>query len=247
MRVEGCAALVSGGASGLGAATARALAEAGARVVVLDLPAALDSADLPESVLRISGDVLDADAVQRAVTAAEGLRIAVTCAGVATPGRLLGRDGPLALDAFERVLRINTVGTLNVLRLAAAAIAEGEPVEGERGVLITTASIAAFEGQIGQAAYAASKGAVAALTLPLARELAAALIRVVSIAPGTFDTPLLAGLPEAARAALGEAVPHPARLGRPSEFAALVRHVIENPMLNGEVIRLDGALRMPPR
>ncbi|AZZ52572.1 SDR family NAD(P)-dependent oxidoreductase [Rathayibacter festucae] len=247
MRVEGCAALVSGGASGLGAATARALAEAGARVVVLDLPAALDSADLPESVLRISGDVLDADAVQRAVTAAEGLRIAVTCAGVATPGRLLGRDGPLALDAFERVLRINTVGTLNVLRLAAAAIAEGEPVDGERGVLITTASIAAFEGQIGQAAYAASKGAVAALTLPLARELASALIRVVSIAPGTFDTPLLAGLPEAARAALGEAVPHPARLGRPSEFAALVRHVIENPMLNGEVIRLDGALRMPPR
>ncbi|TDX75925.1 NAD(P)-dependent dehydrogenase (short-subunit alcohol dehydrogenase family) [Rathayibacter sp. PhB151] len=247
MRVEGCAALVSGGASGLGAATARALAEAGARVVVLDLPTALDSADLPESILRIPGDVLDADAVQRAVTAAEGLRIAVTCAGVATPGRLLGRDGPLALDAFERVLRINTVGTLNVLRLAAAAIAEGEPVEGERGVLITTASIAAFEGQIGQAAYAASKGAVAALTLPLARELAAALIRVVSIAPGTFDTPLLAGLPEAARAALGEAVPHPARLGRPSEFAALVRHVIENPMLNGEVIRLDGALRMPPR
>ncbi|MCJ1672196.1 MULTISPECIES: SDR family NAD(P)-dependent oxidoreductase [unclassified Rathayibacter] len=247
MRVEGCAALVSGGASGLGAATARALAEAGARVVVLDLPAALDSADLPESVLRIAGDVLDGDAVQRAVTAAEGLRIAVTCAGVATPGRLLGRDGPLSLDAFERVLRINTVGTLNVLRLAAAAIAEGEPVEGERGVLVTTSSIAAFEGQIGQAAYAASKGAVAALTLPLARELAAALIRVVSIAPGTFDTPLLAGLREAARTALGEAVPHPARLGRPSEFAALVRHVIENPMLNGEVIRLDGALRMPPR
>ncbi|ROP43556.1 MULTISPECIES: SDR family NAD(P)-dependent oxidoreductase [unclassified Rathayibacter] len=247
MRVEGCAALVSGGASGLGAATVRALAEAGARVVVLDLPTALDSADLPESILRIPGDVLDADAVQRAVTAAEGLRIAVTCAGVATPGRLLGRDGPLALDAFERVLRINTVGTLNVLRLAAAVIAEGEPIDGERGVLITTASIAAFEGQIGQAAYAASKGAVAALTLPLARELASALIRVVSIAPGTFDTPLLAGLPEAARAALGEAVPHPARLGRPSEFAALVRHVIENPMLNGEVIRLDGALRMPPR
>lgn len=247
MRVEGCAALVSGGASGLGAATARALAEAGARVVVLDLPAALDSADLPEPVLRIAGDVLDADAVQRAATAADGLRIAVTCAGVATPGRLLGRDGPLALDAFERVLRINTVGTLNVLRLAAAAIAEGEPVDGERGVLVTTSSIAAFEGQVGQAAYAASKGAVAALTLPLARELAPALIRVVSIAPGTFDTPLLAGLPEAARAALGEAVPHPARLGRPSEFAALVRHVIENPMLNGEVIRLDGALRMPPR
>ncbi|NQX06479.1 SDR family NAD(P)-dependent oxidoreductase [Rathayibacter sp. VKM Ac-2856] len=247
MRVEGCSALVSGGASGLGAATARALDEAGARVVVLDLPAALDAADVPESIVRVAGDVLDADAVQRAVAAADGLRIAVACAGVATPGRLLGRDGPLALDAFERVLRINTVGTLNVLRLAAAAIAEAEPVDGERGVLVTTSSVAAFEGQIGQAAYAASKGAVAALTLPLARELAAVLIRVVSIAPGTFDTPLLAGLPEAARTALGEAVPHPARLGRPSEFAALVRHVIENPMLNGEVIRLDGALRMPPR
>lgn len=247
MRVAGCSALVSGGASGLGAATARALDEAGARVVVLDLPTALDAADLPESIQRVAGDVLDADAVQRAVAAADGLRIAVACAGVATPGRLLGRDGPLALDAFERVLRINTVGTLNVLRLAAAAIAEAEPVDGERGVLVTTSSVAAFEGQIGQAAYAASKGAVAALTLPLARELAAALIRVVSIAPGTFDTPLLAGLPEAARTALGEAVPHPARLGRPSEFAALVRHVIENPMLNGEVIRLDGALRMPPR
>ena len=247
MRVEGCSALVSGGASGLGAATARALHEAGARVVVLDLPAALDAADLPESIQRVAGDVLDADAVQRAVAAADGLRIAVACAGVATPGRLLGRDGPLALDAFERVLRINTVGTLNVLRLAAAAIAEAEPVDGERGVLVTTSSVAAFEGQIGQAAYAASKGAVAALTLPLARELAAVLIRVVSIAPGTFDTPLLAGLPEAARTALGEAVPHPARLGRPSEFAALVRHVIENAMLNGEVIRLDGALRMPPR
>jgi len=247
MRVEGCSALVSGGASGLGAATARALDEAGARVVVLDLPAALDAADVPESIVRVAGDVLDADAVQRAVAAADGLRIAVACAGVATPGRLLGRDGPLALDAFERVLRINTVGTLNVLRLAAAAIAEAEPVDGERGVLVTTSSVAAFEGQIGQAAYAASKGAVAALTLPLARELAAVLIRVVSIAPGTFDTPLLAGLPEAARTALGEAVPHPARLGRPSEFAALVRHVIENAMLNGEVIRLDGALRMPPR
>ncbi|QHC58038.1 SDR family NAD(P)-dependent oxidoreductase [Rathayibacter sp. VKM Ac-2760] len=247
MRVDGCSALVSGGASGLGAATARALADAGARVVVLDLPAALEGADLPASVLRISGDVLDADAVQRAVAAAGDLRIAVTCAGVATPGRLLGRDGPLALDAFERVLRVNAVGTLSVLRLAAAAIAEREPVDGERGVLITTSSIAAFEGQIGQAAYAASKGAVAALTLPLARELASALIRVVSIAPGTFDTPLLAGLPEAARTALGSATPHPARLGRPEEFAALVRHVVENPMLNGDVIRLDGALRLPPR
>ncbi|MCM6763862.1 SDR family NAD(P)-dependent oxidoreductase [Rathayibacter sp. ZW T2_19] len=247
MRLDGMAALVAGGASGLGAATAIALHDAGARVHVLDLPAALDRADLPDGVRATPGDVLDSEAVARAVSAAGELRIAVSCAGIATPGRLLGRDGPLALEDFERVLRVNTVGTLNVLRLAAASIAEREPLEGERGVLVTTSSVAAFEGQIGQAAYAASKGAVAALTLPLARELAAVLIRVVSIAPGTFDTPLLAALPEAARQALGGATPHPARLGRPSEFAALVRHIVENPMLNGEVVRLDGALRLPPR
>lgn len=238
---------MSGGASGLGAATAEALAAAGARVTVLDLPAAFDSSALPDSIRRVGGDVLDSGAVARAVAEAGELRIAVTCAGIATPGRLLGRDGPLALEAFERVLTVNTVGTLNVLRLAAAAIAERDPVDGERGVLVTTSSIAAFEGQIGQAAYAASKGAVAALTLPLARELSASLVRVVSIAPGTFDTPLLQGLPERAREALGSATPHPARLGRPSEFAALVRHIVENPMLNGEVVRLDGALRLPPR
>ncbi|MWV49248.1 SDR family NAD(P)-dependent oxidoreductase [Rathayibacter sp. VKM Ac-2803] len=247
MRPEGMSALVAGGASGLGAATATALLDAGARVSVLDLPDAVAAARLPDSVTLIAGDVLDSDAVARAIEASGELRIAVVCAGIATPGRLLGRDGPLALEAFERVLRVNAVGTLNVLRLAAAAIAEREPIDGERGVLVTTSSIAAFEGQIGQAAYAASKGAVAALTLPLARELAETLIRVVSIAPGTFDTPLLAGLPERARTALGSATPHPARLGRPAEFAALVRHVIENPMLNGEVVRLDGALRLPPR
>jgi len=247
MRLDSLSALVAGGASGLGAATAIALHEAGARVVVLDLPDALERADLPDAVVRVPGDVLDSDAVAGAVSAAGELRVAVTCAGIATPGRLLGREGPLPLDDVERVLRVNAVGTLNVLRLAAASIAEREPVEGERGVLVTTSSVAAFEGQIGQAAYAASKGAVAALTLPLARELAASLIRVVSIAPGTFDTPLLAGLPERARTSLGAATPHPARLGRPSEFAALVRHVVENPMLNGEVVRLDGALRLPPR
>jgi NAD(P)-dependent dehydrogenase (short-subunit alcohol dehydrogenase family) len=216
-------------------------------VVVLDLPHAVEAAQLPASVQLIAGDVLDPDAVSRAVEAAGELRIAVSCAGVATPGRLLGRDGPLPLEQFERVLRINTTGTLNVLRLAAASIAEREPIDGERGVLVTTSSVAAFEGQIGQAAYAASKGAVAAMTLPLARELAARLVRVVSIAPGTFDTPLLAGLPEKTREALGSATPHPARLGRPEEFAALVRHIVENPMINGETIRLDGALRLPPR
>jgi NAD(P)-dependent dehydrogenase (short-subunit alcohol dehydrogenase family) len=247
MRLDSLSALVAGGASGLGAATAVALLEAGARVVVLDLPDALERADLPDAVVRVPGDVLDSDAVARAVAAAGDLRVAVTCAGIATPGRLLGKEGPLALDGIERVLRVNTVGTLNVLRLAAASIVEREPVDGERGVLVTTSSVAAFDGQIGQAAYAASKGAVAALTLPLARELAASLIRVVSIAPGTFDTPLLAVLPERARTSLGAATPHPARLGRPSEFAALVRHIVENPMLNGEVVRLDGALRLPPR
>ncbi|PPG49602.1 3-hydroxyacyl-CoA dehydrogenase [Rathayibacter sp. AY2B3] len=247
MRLEGTSALIAGGASGLGAATATALDAAGARVVVLDLPHAVEAAQLPASVQLIAGDVLDPDAVSRAVEAAGELRIAVSCAGVATPGRLLGRDGPLPLEQFERVLRINTTGTLNVLRLAAASIAEREPIDGERGVLVTTSSVAAFEGQIGQAAYAASKGAVAAMTLPLARELAARLVRVVSIAPGTFDTPLLAGLPEKTREALGSATPHPARLGRPEEFAALVRHIVENPMINGETIRLDGALRLPPR
>jgi NAD(P)-dependent dehydrogenase (short-subunit alcohol dehydrogenase family) len=247
VRLDGAAALVAGGASGLGAATATALARAGARVVVLDLPAAVEAARLPESVRLVAGDVLDSEAVARAIADAGELRIAVSCAGIATPGRLLGRDGPLALDDVERVLRVNTLGTVNVLRLAAESLARREPIEGERGVLVTTASVAAFEGQIGQAAYAASKGAVAALTLPLARELAPRLIRVVSIAPGTFDTPLLAGLPESTREALGSATPHPARLGRPEEFAALVRHVVENPMLNGEVIRLDGALRLPPR
>lgn len=216
-------------------------------MVVLDLPLALKVARLPDSVQLVAGDVLDSGAVARAVAEAGELRIAVNCAGIATPGRLLGREGPLALEVFERVLRVNVVGTLNVLRLAAASMGAREPVDGERGVLVTTSSVAAFEGQIGQAAYAASKGAVAALTLPLARELATSLVRVVSIAPGTFDTPLLAGLPERAREALGSATPHPARLGRPAEFAALVRHVIENPMLNGEVIRLDGALRLPPR
>ncbi|NQX10931.1 SDR family NAD(P)-dependent oxidoreductase [Microbacteriaceae bacterium VKM Ac-2855] len=235
MNIAGCSALVTGGASGLGAAVAAELARAGARVVVLDLP---------------DGDVLDERAVSAAIARASALaplRIAVNCAGVATPGRTVGRDGPLPLADFERVLRINTVGTFNVVRLAAAAMMETDPVDGERGVIVNTASVAAFDGQIGQAAYAASKGAVAAMTLPLAREFASALVRVVAIAPGLFDTPLLAGLPEAARASLGSQAPHPSRLGRPDEFAALVRHICENSMLNGDTIRLDAAVRLPPR
>lgn len=248
MRIAGCSALVTGGASGLGAATAAALTDAGAAVVVLDLPSAIAaSPGIPSAV---AGDVLDESAVAEAVARAGErgpLRIVVNCAGVATPGRALGRGGPLPLAEFERVLRINTVGTFNVLRLAAEAMAATEPIDGERGVIVNTASVAAFDGQIGQAAYAASKGAVAAMTLPLAREFASALIRVVTIAPGIFDTPLLAGLPEAARLSLGAQVPHPARLGRPDEYAALVRHISENALLNGETIRLDGAIRMQPR
>lgn len=211
MRLDGAGALVAGGASGLGAATAIALSEAGAHVTVLDLPGAIEAARLPNGIRLVVGDVLDTAAVDRAIGAVSDLRVAVCCAGIATPGRLLGRDGPLPLEEFERVLRINTVGTVNVLRLAASSIRERDPIEGERGVLVTTASIAAVEGQIGQVAYAASKGAVAALTLPLARELAADLLRIVCIAPGTFDTPLLAALPEPARKALGSATPHPAR------------------------------------
>jgi NAD(P)-dependent dehydrogenase (short-subunit alcohol dehydrogenase family) len=175
------------------------------------------------------------------------LRIVVNCAGIGTPGKTLGRDGPLPLSTFERVLRVNLLGTFNVIRLAARAIAATEPVDGERGVIVSTASVAAFDGQIGQAAYSASKGGVVGMTLPIARELASHLIRVMTIAPGTFDTPMLAGLPEAARESLGSQVPHPSRLGKPSEYAALVRHIVENPMLNGETIRLDGAIRMAPR
>jgi NAD(P)-dependent dehydrogenase (short-subunit alcohol dehydrogenase family) len=188
--------------------------------------------------------------VTAALDAAAGLgtlRVVVNCAGVATPGKVLGRGGVLALDAFERVVRVNLVGTFNVLRLAAARIATAEPLGEERGVIVCTASVAAFEGQIGQAAYAASKAGVAGMTLPIARELATSLIRVVSVAPGLFATPMLAGLPQEAQDSLGRQVPHPSRLGRPEEFAALVEHIVTNPMLNGETVRLDGAIRMAPR
>jgi NAD(P)-dependent dehydrogenase (short-subunit alcohol dehydrogenase family) len=195
-------------------------------------------------------DVTDESAVTTALDAADGLgtlRVVVNCAGIATPGKVLGRGGVLPLDAFERVVRVNLVGTFNVLRLAAARIAAADPVGEERGVIVCTASVAAFEGQIGQAAYSASKAGIAGMTLPVARELASSLIRVVSIAPGIFATPMLAGLPQEAQDSLGKQVPHPSRLGRPEEFAALVEHIVSNPMLNGETIRLDGAIRMAPR
>jgi len=251
MKIEGASALVAGGASGLGAATARRLHAAGATVTIADLNAERGSAlaaELGDRAAFVDCDVTDDAAVQAAVDAAGPLRISVCCAGIGWAEKTAGKRGPHSLQPFETVVRVNVIGAFNVLRLAAAAMLGGEPdAEGERGVCISTASIAAYDGQIGQIAYSASKGAIVGMTLPAARDLAASGIRVVTIAPGLFDTPLLAGLPEPARAALGEQVPHPSRLGRPEEYAALAAHIVENPMLNGEVIRLDGALRMPPR
>jgi NAD(P)-dependent dehydrogenase (short-subunit alcohol dehydrogenase family) len=248
-------ALVTGGASGLGLATARALAKAGASVVIADLESsngAEAAKELGNAARFAPTDVTSSDDVQTAVelAAAEfgGLHILVNCAGVGFPGRVLTREGePVDLERFEFVVRVNLIGTFNAIRFAAAQMARGEAEGEERGVIVNTASIAAFDGQIGQAAYAASKGGVVGMTLPVARDLASKLIRVVSVAPGIFDTPMLAGLPEEARSRLADGIPHPHRLGQPDEYAALVRHVIENPMLNGEVIRLDGALRMQPR
>ena len=246
-------ALVTGGASGLGGATVRRLVADGARAVIVDLPSspgAEVAAELGDGVRFVAADVRDEGQVQAAVDAARELgelRVVVSCAGVGTPGRVVGRGGPLALETFQTVVDINLVGTFNVLRLAAAAMVDNEPVDGERGLAVLTASIAAFDGQIGQAAYAASKGGVVGLTLSAARDLADKLVRVVTVAPGTFMTPMLAGLPEEATAALAAAIPHPARLGDPAEFANLVRHIVDNQMLNGETIRLDGALRMAPR
>lgn len=245
-------ALVTGGASGLGAATAHALAAAGARVVVLDLESQRQVARVsaPESATFVAADVTSEADVAAAITIAArlgSLRVLVNCAGVAPAGRVLSRSGALPLHDFERGIRINLVGTFNVLRLAAAHMAGLGELDGERGVIINTSSIAAFDGQIGQAAYSASKGAIAAMTLPIARELAASLIRVVAIAPGVFETPMVAGFTAAVRDSLGAQVPHPSRLGRPFEFAALVCHIIDNPYLNGDTIRLDGAIRMGPR
>jgi NAD(P)-dependent dehydrogenase (short-subunit alcohol dehydrogenase family) len=251
MQIEGASALVAGGASGLGAATARRLHAAGATVTIADLNAERGEAlasELGERAAFVACDVTNERDVAAAVQAAGELRISVCCAGIGWAEKTAGSRGPHALEPFETVIRVNLVGTFNVLRLASAAMLGLAPdAEGERGVCISTASIAAWDGQIGQIAYSASKGGIVGMTLPAARDLAASGIRVCGIAPGLFDTPLLAALPEPARQALGEQVPHPSRLGRPDEYAALAQHIVENPMLNGEVIRLDGALRMPPR
>jgi NAD(P)-dependent dehydrogenase (short-subunit alcohol dehydrogenase family) len=255
MRIADTIALVTGGASGLGEATVRAFAEAGGRVVILDRPGSPGegvAAALGAVALYAPADVTSesevAAAVARAVERFGTLHVAVNCAGVGAAMRTVTREGPMPLDVFRKVVEINLIGTFNVTRLAAAQMARNAPdAEGERGVVINTASAAAFDGQIGQAAYSASKGGVVGMTLPIARDLASLGIRVVTIAPGTFDTPMLAMLPESQRQALAAQIPFPSRLGRPAEFAALARHIVENSMLNGETIRLDGALRMPPR
>ena len=255
MHIKGTGALVAGGASGLGEATARRLHAGGAHVVVADLNAERGQAlvdDLGAGARFVLTDVTDATAVEAAVATAAagpgGLRISVCCAGIGWAEKIAGSRGPHTLEPFTTVIGVNLIGTFNVLRLAAAAMLAGEPTaSGERGVCINTASIAAFDGQIGQIAYAASKGGIVGMTLPAARDLAAAGIRVCTIAPGVFDTPLMGTLPESAREALGAAVPFPARLGRPTEYAELAAHIVENEMLNGETIRLDGALRMPPK
>jgi NAD(P)-dependent dehydrogenase (short-subunit alcohol dehydrogenase family) len=250
MDLQGVTAAVTGGASGLGAATAAALAARGATVFVLDLPGAGSRVD-PGTATFLECDVTEPEQVDAAIArAAAGgtLRVCVNCAGVGWAERTLARDGsPAALEPFRRVIEVNLIGTFTVIRAAAAAMAATQERDGERGVIVNTASVAAFDGQIGQAAYSASKGGIVGMTLPIARDLAVSLIRCVTIAPGLFDTPLLASLPEPARVALGASVPHPARLGRPDEYAALVVHVVENAMLNGEVIRLDGAIRMAPK
>jgi NAD(P)-dependent dehydrogenase (short-subunit alcohol dehydrogenase family) len=252
MELAGKTFLATGGSSGLGAACVRTFADAGANIVVADLKAPEEGEG--ERVRFVRTDVTSEADVQAAVetarTAFGGLQGTINCAGIGAAQRVVGASGPHSLETFTRVITVNLIGTFNVIRLAAAAIAESEPqsgTSGERGVIINTASVAAFEGQIGQAAYSASKGGVVGMTLPIARELARFGIRVVTIAPGLFDTPLLGGLPEPARVSLGQQVPYPPRLGRPEEYAALARHIVENEMLNGAVIRLDGAIRMAPR
>jgi len=249
MELDGIGALVAGGASGLGEATARELAARGARVTVADLNEERGAALADElGGAFAQADVTDEAQVQAAVDSVEGLRLAVSCAGIGWAERTVGKSGAASLQPFETVIRVNLIGTFNVLRLSAAAMSAGEPdAEGERGAVVMTASVAAFDGQVGQTAYSASKGGVVGMTLPAARDLARQGIRVCTIAPGLFDTPLLAGLPEEARQALGAQVPFPPRLGRPDEYARLACHIAENTMLNGEVIRLDGAIRMAPK
>jgi NAD(P)-dependent dehydrogenase (short-subunit alcohol dehydrogenase family) len=255
METHGAGAHVAGGASGLGAATSRALVEAGARVVIADLNAEKGEAlaeELGDAASFVEVDVTDPEAVATAVERAGevegGLRISVCCAGIGWAERTAHKAGPHNLEYFSNVVGVNLIGTFNVLRTAASAMSGNEPdAEGERGVCINTASIAAYDGQIGQVAYAASKGGIVSMTLPAARDLASRGIRVVTVAPGLFDTPLLAALPEEAREALGAGIPFPSRLGRPEEYGRLVGEIVANPMLNGETIRLDGALRMPPK
>ena len=247
--------LVSGGASGLGAACVRLLSQCGAKVVIADMNSETGNAlakELGDSALFVQTNVVEEGSVQAAVQAAVnsfgGLHVVINCAGIGAAERVVGKNGPGSLASFTKVIQVNLIGTFNVIRLAAAVMAENSPDEGgERGVIINTASVAAFDGQIGQAAYSASKGGIVSMTLPIARELARYGIRVMAIAPGIFDTPMLAGLPEPARLSLGQQVPFPPRLGRPDEYAALAKHIIENQMLNGEVIRLDGGIRMQPR
>lgn len=255
MQIEDRVFLITGAGSGLGAAVAQMVVSGGGRAVLLDVNAeagAASAAELGDAARFQRTDVTSEAEGKAAIDAARDafgrVDALVNCAGIAPGEKILGRDGPHALESFERAIRVNLIGTFNMMRLAAAAMA-GNPAgeDGERGVIVNTASIAAFDGQIGQAAYAASKGGVAALTLPAARELARSGIRVVTIAPGIFRTPMMAGLPEEVQASLGASVPFPARLGQPAEYAALVRHICENRMLNGEVIRLDGALRMAPK
>ncbi len=255
MDISGKTLIVTGGASGLGRATAEAILAAGGNAVLLDVNADTGTAArlaMGAKARFALADVTSEEQVKAAVDLAVstfgGLHGVVNAAGIGPAAKVLGRNGPHPLDLFEKILRINAVGTFNVIRLAVAVISQNPPTDtGERGVIVNTASIAAYDGQIGQPAYAASKGAIVAMTLPIAREFAQFGIRVVTIAPGIFDTPLLAGLPEPARVSLGQQVPFPSRLGRPAEYGALVRHIIENEMLNGEVIRQDGALRMAPR
>lgn len=250
MKSEGIAALVTGGASGLGAATARHLAQAGAKVALLDINFELaQELALEIGGLAVACDVSSASSAEAAVAQASDAhgtaRVLVNCAGVGTAGRIVGRAGPMPLEAFAKIININLIGSFNLMRLAAAAMSTLEPLEdGERGVIVSTASVAAFEGQIGQAAYAASKGGITALTLPAAREFAQFGIRVMTIAPGLLQTPLLAGLPPETQASLAASIPFPKRLGHASEYAQLVLQILENRFLNGETIRLDGALRM---
>ncbi|MEV5384453.1 3-hydroxyacyl-CoA dehydrogenase [Streptomyces sp. NPDC052721] len=253
MNIVNGVALVTGGASGLGLATARRLLSRGGRVVIVDLPTspgAATAALLGPDARFAPADVTDETQIGAALDMAAELgplRIVVNCAGIDRPLRTVGREGPFPLADFRRVIEVNLIGTFNTIRLAAERMVAQEPTDEERGVIVNTASVAAFEGQIGQSAYSASKGGVVGMTLPIARDLAGRLVRVVTIAPGLFETPLLNALPEEVRTSLGEQVPHPRRLGRPDEYAALVAHIIENPMINGETIRLDGAIRMAPR